>query len=121
SLDRGAILYRIGLVQEDKKDYAAAIEAFRRALGWLPDNNTIWRKLILLEARTGDVTEATRLLGEYRSQKTAMGVEALTGQLYLAAGDYRKSLTAFQKALDADPGSATAAAGVFDSLRALGQ
>jgi putative PEP-CTERM system TPR-repeat lipoprotein len=121
SLDRGAILYRIGLVQEDRKDYAQAIEAFRRALGWLPDNNTIWRKVIILEGRTGDVAEATRLLNEYRARKAATNVDELTGQLYLAAGDYQKSLAAFQAAQLSAPASAAITIGLFDSLRGLGQ
>lgn len=121
SLDRGAVLYRIGLVQEDREDYGQAVEAFRRALGWLPDNNTIWRKLIILEARTGDIAEATRLLSEYRARATARDVDELAGQLYLAAGDYRKSLQAFQTAQVTTPDSAAVAMGLFDSLWGLGQ
>jgi putative PEP-CTERM system TPR-repeat lipoprotein len=121
SLDRGAILYRMGLVQEDRKNYAEAIEAFRRALGWLPDNNVIWRKIIVLEGRTGDIAEATRLLDDYRARKTATAVDELAGQLYLAAGDYQKSLDAFQTAQVSAPDSAAVATGLFDSLQGLGQ
>jgi|GEM_PF-4473362 len=121
SLDRGAILYRIGLVQEDMKAYADATDSFRRALGWLPDNNVIWRKTILLEAQGGDVEAAMRLLDEYRARKTARDVQTLTGQLYLAAGNFQASLNAFRAAQQSDSDPAAIAAGTFRALRGMGR
>ena len=121
SLDRAGILYRIGLIREEMRHLDSAINSYRRALAWMPDNEILWEKVIVLEAQTGDLKEATRLLGQYQAQGGHANLPALTGKVYLAAKLYDKSLTAFRTAAKQTPASADVAIGIFHALQALGR
>ena len=121
SLDRAGILYRIGLIREEMRHLQDAINPYRRALAWMPANEILWEKVIVLEAQTGDLKEATRLLGEYKAQGGHSNLAVLTGKVYLAAKQYDQSLAAFRTAEKQAPESADVAVGIFHALQALGR
>src|SRR5438034_4263891 len=81
----------VGQIFSQQKQYAEAIEAFRRAIAAEPYNETALYNLGILLTRTGNKADGQRLLQKFQELKQS-GAGTTIGTNYLEAGHYAEAV-----------------------------
>jgi Flp pilus assembly protein TadD len=101
--------YRIGLLQGEKKDYAAAEAAFLKALEIKPGHPGSQLELANVYQLTGQKEKAAEAMAKAQAAGgTDANVQFSTGVLHINNGRYEEAQAAFKKTIEIDPSFAEA-------------